>query len=62
MLSSLRLETMREGIEDYELLAALAKRNPDKAARLARTAIPHISDYVREVRQFRALERELLEE
>jgi hypothetical protein len=62
VLSSLRLETMREGIEDYELLAALAKRNPDKAARLARTAIPHISDYVREVRQFRALERELLEE
>ncbi len=62
VLSSLRLEAMREGIEDYELLTALAKRDPEKAKRLARTAIPHVSDYVRELTTFRALERELMEE
>jgi hypothetical protein len=53
---------MREGIEAYELLAALSKRDPQKAQRLAATAIPHISDYIRDVSQFRALERELMEE
>jgi hypothetical protein len=62
ILSSIRLEAMREGIEDYELLAALSKRDPQKAQRLAATAIPHISDYIRDVSQFRALERELMEE
>lgn len=62
ILSSIRLEAMREGIEDYELLVALAKRDPEKARRLAATAIPHIDDYVRDVRAFRALERELMED
>ena len=52
---------MREGIEDYELLAQLAKRDPGKAAKLAQTAIPHVSDYVRDVVAFRKLERQLLE-
>ena len=28
VLSSIRLEAMRDGVEDYELLVALAKRNP----------------------------------
>jgi len=62
ILSSIRLEAMREGIEDYELLAALAKHDPEKAKRLAATAIPHITDYVRDVARFRALQRELLEQ
>jgi len=62
ILSSIRLETMREGIEDYELLAALARRNPAKASSLAQAAIPHVSDYVRDVAVFRDLERQLLEE
>ncbi len=43
---------MREGIEDYELLVALKKRDPKKAQRLSSTAIPHIDDYVRDVRAF----------
>jgi Domain of unknown function (DUF4091) len=62
VLSSIRLEAMREGIEDYELLLALSKRDPQKARRLANTAIPHIDDYVRDVSAFRALERELMED
>lgn len=62
VLSSIRLETMREGIEDYELLAALARRNPEKANSLARNAIPHVSDYVRDLAAFRDLQEKLLEE
>ena len=61
ILSSIRFEAMREGIEDYELLSQLAKRDPGKAAKLAQTAIPHVSDYVRDVGAFRKLERQLLE-
>ena len=60
VLSSMRLEAMREGIEDYELLTALAKRDPDKARRIAAAAIPNITDYVRSVSQFRALQRQLV--
>lgn len=62
VLSSIRLEAMREGIEDYELLTVLAKRDPEKAKRLAATAIPHITDYIRSVPRFRALQHELMEE
>jgi Domain of unknown function (DUF4091) len=62
VLSSVRLEAMREGIEDYELLSALAKRDPEKAKRLAATAIPHVTDYIRSVARFRALQHELMEE
>jgi glycosyl hydrolase family 123 len=58
--SSIRLEAMREGIEDYELLHALAKSNPDKAAGLANKAIPQLTNYVRDVRSFRKLHAELL--
>lgn len=61
VLSSLRLEAMREGIEDHELLAALAARDPEKARALAREAIPNFTDYVRDVRAFRQLQKRLLE-
>jgi len=61
VLSSIRLEAMREGIEDYELLVALAQRDQAKADLLARTAIPHVNDYVRGVPAFRELRRQLLE-
>jgi len=61
VLSSIRLETMREGIEDYELLAALARKDPERARRLVERAIPHINDYMRDSRQFHKLREELLE-
>jgi hypothetical protein len=58
--SSIRLEAMREGIEDYELLHALAAKNPDGAMRLALQAMPGFTDYVRDVPSFRKLQAELL--
>jgi hypothetical protein len=60
VLSSIRLEAMREGIEDYELLVALSKRDPAKARELAAEAIPHFTDYVRDVSAFRKIQTKLL--
>ncbi|MEN6607306.1 MAG: DUF4091 domain-containing protein [Bryobacteraceae bacterium] len=61
VLSSIRLEAMLEGIEDYELLSTLAVKDRAKADELAKAAIPHVNDYVRDVSKFRALRRQLLE-
>lgn len=61
VLSSIRLEAMREGIEDYELLRVLAVSDAAKANALAREAIPNFTDYVRSVSEFRSLQRRLLE-
>lgn len=58
--SSIRFEAEREGIEDYELLHALAATDPEKARRLAAQAIPGLTDYIRDVAAFRRLQAELL--
>jgi hypothetical protein len=55
-----RLEVMREGIEDYELLMESARHAPKRADALARTVIPAFTEYIRDVNQFRKFERELL--
>jgi hypothetical protein len=59
--SSIRLETMLQGIEDYEMLQALEAKNPAEAQRLAEEAMAGFTDYVRDPAQFRAIEKELLE-
>jgi Domain of unknown function (DUF4091) len=59
--SSIRLETMRAGIEDYELLMLLRQKNPAAAEQLSQTAIRSLTDYVRDPVAFRAIERKLLE-
>ena len=58
--SSIRFEAERDGIEDYELLHALAATDPEKARQLAAKAIPGLTDYVRDVAVFRRLQAELL--
>jgi hypothetical protein len=60
VISSIRLEAMREGIEDYELLIALSKTDPAAARKLATEAIPQVTDYVRDVSAFRRLQARLL--
>jgi hypothetical protein len=57
---SVRLEVMREGIEDYELLMEYARRAPERADALARTVMRTFTDYVRDATQFRKFQRELL--
>jgi hypothetical protein len=56
-----RLEVMREGIEDYELLMESARRAPERTGALARQVMPTFTEYVRDVTRFRKFERELLE-
>jgi len=55
-----RLEVMREGIEDYELLMESARNAHERTDALARTVMPTFKEYLRDVNQFRAFERELL--
>jgi len=55
-----RLEVMREGIEDYELLMESARRAPERTDALARAVMPTFTEYTRDVNQFRKFERELL--
>lgn len=59
--SSIRLETMREGIEDYELLMSLRHKNPALAEQLSQSAIQSLTDYVRDPAAFRAIEKKLLQ-
>jgi hypothetical protein len=61
ILSSIRLEAMRDGIEDYEMLVLLAKKDAEKADALAARVIPHVNDYLRDWKAFRRAHRELLE-
>ena len=55
-----RLEVMREGIEDYELLMESTRRAPERTDALARAVMPAFTDYLRDVNQFRKYQRELL--
>jgi hypothetical protein len=59
--SSIRLETMREGIEDYELLMSLREKNPAMAEQLSQAAIKSFTDYVRDPAAFRVIEKRLLQ-
>lgn len=61
ILSSIRLEMMREGIEDHELLKVLEKKNPSAAARIASRMIRSFTDYAREPGEFRPIHLELLD-
>jgi hypothetical protein len=61
VFASLRLEAMRAGIEDYEMLAALAKRDPAAADALSREAVASFTDYVRDPLAFRQIEAKLSE-
>jgi hypothetical protein len=54
VLSSIRLEQLREGMEDYSLLVELARQRPEAARALA-------GQTVRDAGQFRAIQRKLLD-
>jgi hypothetical protein len=58
--SSIRLETMREGIEDYELLRVAEAKDSARAHQIAAETVPAITDYTRDVATFRRLRQELL--
>ena len=62
VLSSIRLEAMRESIEDYELLRGLENQDANAAQALAKRAIPGFTTYVRDPAEFRKIHRQLLED
>ena len=61
VLPSIRLEAMRAGIEDYEMLVALSRRDRAAADALAREAVATFTDYVRDPAAFRRIETKLIE-
>jgi hypothetical protein len=58
---SIRQETMRDGIEDYELLKVAERRDPVLAQRLADHLVTDCRRYTRNVREFRRARELLLE-
>lgn len=58
--SSLRLEAMREGIEDYELLVLVGKKDPAKAQALAGLTIRSLSSSINDIGEFRRIHADLL--
>ena len=58
---SVRLEAMRQGIEDYELLRVLSKRDSAAADGLVRRVVRGFGDYSTRVADYRAMRRALLE-
>jgi hypothetical protein len=61
LLSSIRLEAMRDGIGDYELLSMLAEQNPSLAQKLATETILDFDRYDTDVARFRARRLQMLE-
>jgi len=60
LYSSIRLEQMREGIEDYALLKQLEVKDSALARKIAGEAVRSFVDYVREPKQFRAIQQKVL--
>jgi hypothetical protein len=61
LLDSMRYEAMRDGVEDFELLTLLARKQPEKARAIAKQTIWTFTDYVRDEKVFRAERLRLLE-
>lgn len=61
ILSSIRLEAMRDGIFDYELLKMAAEKEPEKVKEMARQVVYRFDLYDMNVEAFREKRRILLE-
>jgi hypothetical protein len=60
-LSSIRLEALRDGVEDYELLKLLEKKNPKKARAICDSIVRSLTDYTLDPAEFRAARLKLIE-
>lgn len=60
--SSIRYEAMRDGIDDYQLLRMLEKKNLSKAKSLANDIILNFNEYDGSVSYFRLIRKQLLDE
>ena len=60
VIDSIRNEAMRDGIEDYELLTLLARKDPARAHILARGVVRTFTDYTRDPERFGRIRKALL--
>lgn len=61
LVPSIRLEAMRDGIVDYELLRLLEKKDPEQARRLTNQLVYDFDKYDTDIVHFRAIRKQLLQ-
>jgi hypothetical protein len=61
ILSSIRLEAMRDGIVDYELLKMLEQKNPVAAKEICRRVVYEFSKYDLDIKSFRDKRKQILQ-
>jgi hypothetical protein len=61
LYSSIRLETMRDGIMDYELLKMLSQKQPDKAKEICSQIVYSFDEYNTDIKVFREKRKMILE-
>lgn len=61
LYSSIRFETMRDGIDDYQLLKMLEEKDPQKSKKLANDIILNFNNYDGSIPYFRKVRRQLLD-
>ncbi len=61
VLSSIRLEAMRDGIFDYELLSMLEEKTPGKAKEIATRLVSGLTGFDLDIRAFRRARAEILD-
>lgn len=62
LYSSIRLEAMRDGIDDYELLKMLARKYPGKAMDICKKEIFNFTTYDCDIQSFREKIKQMLED
>lgn len=62
LYTSIRFETMRDGIYDYELLKMLEKKDPKKAKEFVDDLIKGFNEYDNSVMYFRKIRKQMLEQ
>jgi len=61
LISSIRLEAMRDGIEDYELLKLLEKKDPELARDICNSVVRTLTDYTLDSAEFRKARMRLID-
>ncbi len=61
LMSSIRMETLKDGFEDYALLQKLEQQNPQLANKLINQAVQNADHYITNVSDFRNIQKQLVD-
>jgi hypothetical protein len=61
LYSSIRFEAMRDGIDDYQLLKMIEKKNPKKSHEYVNAIIQNFNEYDGSITFFRSIRKEMLD-